>query len=87
VVEKVEITRVDTSRVPPRATVDITLRGIRYLEDRRTLALLGGSRSDEDTFAGIWTLALDGPDTAPWRIETVRDVTDEPGDRARRKSE
>ena len=73
VVRRVAITGVDTTRDPPRATVDIDLEGVRYIEDRNTLALVGGTRDRPTAFGGTWTLVLDGPDDAPWRIETVRD--------------
>jgi predicted lipid-binding transport protein (Tim44 family) len=42
--------------------------GRRYVEDRDTAAVLSGSKDSATTFAETWTLALDGPDDAPWRL-------------------
>jgi hypothetical protein len=42
--------------------------GRRYVEDRDTAAIVGGSRDAERTFTEHWTLALDGAGEWPWRI-------------------
>jgi hypothetical protein len=48
--------------------VEVELGGSRYVEDRDTTSVLSGSKDRTVTFTERWTLALDGPDEAPWRI-------------------
>ena len=52
-------------------TVDLELGGRRYREDRDTTTVVEGSKDSATTFTERWTLALDGPDAAPWRIVDV----------------
>jgi predicted lipid-binding transport protein (Tim44 family) len=52
-------------------TVDLELGGRRYVEDRDTAAVVSGSKDSAAAFAARWTLALDGPADAPWRIVAV----------------
>jgi len=49
-------------------TVDVELGGRRYVEDRDTAAAMSGKKDGVATFTARWTLALDGPPDAPWRI-------------------
>ena len=49
------------------------LEGVRYVEDRNTLDTVAGSTTGVSRFDGTWTLALDGPPDAPWRVSAVRD--------------
>jgi len=42
--------------------------GNRYVEDRDTTTVVSGSKDSATTFTERWTLALDGPDDAPWRL-------------------
>ena len=51
-----------------RVQVDIELGGRRYVEDRDTADVVSGSNDSAATFTERWTLALDGPAEAPWRI-------------------
>jgi len=53
--------------------VAVGVRGRRYREDRDTAAIVAGSRDRETSFEERWTLALDGPDDAPWRVVGVGD--------------
>jgi hypothetical protein len=49
-------------------TVEATVRGRRYRENRDTLALVEGSRDRDTEFTEHWTLTLaDDPET-PWRV-------------------
>jgi predicted lipid-binding transport protein (Tim44 family) len=73
VVLETTLLRVDSEAAPPTATVHMRLRGVRYVEDRDTLDLVAGSRDRASRFDGTWTLALDGPDDAPWRVAAVLD--------------
>jgi predicted lipid-binding transport protein (Tim44 family) len=52
-------------------TVAVELGGRRYVEDRDTAAVLSGSKDSAATFTEQWTLALDGPADAPWRIVQI----------------
>jgi len=73
------LTNVDSDVTPPTATVHMQLQGIRYVEDRNTLDVVAGSQNRATRFDGTWTLALDGPDDAPWRIAAVHDDTPREG--------
>ena len=67
-VRRIQIANVDVERQPATMTIDVELGGRRYVEDRDTAATLSGSKDRATTFSERWTLALDGPDDAPWRI-------------------
>ena len=50
-------------------TVDVTLRGRRYLENRATAAVVEGSRERETSSVERLVLRLDDADPAvPWRL-------------------
>jgi len=55
-------------REPATMTIDVELGGNRYVEDRDTTTVVSGSKDSATTFTEHWTLALDGPDDAPWRV-------------------
>lgn len=67
-VKQIRIEALDAGATPATMTIAIDLGGRRYIENRDTAAVLSGSRESATTFTERWTLALDGPDTAPWRI-------------------
>jgi predicted lipid-binding transport protein (Tim44 family) len=67
-VKRIRIAAVEVERVPATMTIEVELGGSRYVEDRDTAAVLSGSKDSATTFTERWTLALDGPDDAPWRI-------------------
>ena len=67
-VKQIRIEALDAGATPPAMTIAVDLGGRRYIEDRDTAAVVSGSRESATTFTERWTLALDGPDTAPWRI-------------------
>jgi predicted lipid-binding transport protein (Tim44 family) len=73
VVRKVTFVDLDTDATPATVTVHMELEGVRYVEDRNTLVLVGGSKDRPTRFDGTWTLALDGSPDVPWRIAAVRD--------------
>jgi predicted lipid-binding transport protein (Tim44 family) len=70
-VSEIRIVGLEPTAEPPTLTVDVELRGRRYIEDRATTALVTGSRGREVTFRERWTLALDGDAAQPWRISAV----------------
>jgi len=67
-VKRIRIAAVEVERLPATMTVEVEVGGSRYVEDRDTAAVLSGSKDGATTFTERWTLALDGPDDAPWRI-------------------
>ena len=67
-VKRIGIAEVQVERVPATMTVDLELGGRRYVEDRDTAAVVSGSKDSAASFTERWTLALDGPADAPWRI-------------------
>src|SRR5215213_5354855 len=67
-VKRIRIAAVQVDQVPATMTVDLELAGRRYVEDRDTAAVVTGSKDSAATFTQRWTLALDGPPDAPWRI-------------------
>lgn len=67
-VDAVTITALDADAAPPTLSVELKVRGRRYVEDRDTVALVSGSRDSETSFAEHWTLALDAQGEWPWRI-------------------
>jgi predicted lipid-binding transport protein (Tim44 family) len=71
-VKRIQIAAVQVEQEPATMTVDVELGGRRYVEDRDTAAVLSGSKDSATTFTERWTLALDGPDDAPWRIVGTR---------------
>jgi predicted lipid-binding transport protein (Tim44 family) len=69
-VKRIAIAAVQVDQVPATMAVDVELGGNRYVEDRDTTTVVSGSKDRSTTFTEHWTLALDGPDDAPWRIVT-----------------
>ncbi len=67
-VSQIRIEALDAATEPPTMTIDVEIKGRRYLEDRSTAAVIAGSQSRETTFTERWTLALDGDQSQPWRI-------------------
>jgi predicted lipid-binding transport protein (Tim44 family) len=70
-VKRIQIEAVRVEQVPATMTVAVELGGSRYVEDRDTTTVVSGSRDGATTFTERWTLALDGPPDAPWRIVTA----------------
>jgi predicted lipid-binding transport protein (Tim44 family) len=67
-VRTIRIDGIDVERQPATMTIQVEVHGRRYVEDRDTAAVTAGSKDRATTFTERWTLALDGPDTAPWRL-------------------
>ena len=67
-VRRIQIASLQVEREPATMTIVVEVGGRRYIEDRDTAAVLSGSRDSAATFTETWTLALDGPDEAPWRL-------------------
>jgi predicted lipid-binding transport protein (Tim44 family) len=71
VVKQIRIAGLDAAAEPPTMTIEVDLAGRRYLEDRDTTAVVGGSQTRSTNFTEHWTLALDGDAAQPWRITSV----------------
>jgi predicted lipid-binding transport protein (Tim44 family) len=67
-VRRIQIASLQVEREPATMTIVVEVGGRRYVEDRDTAAVLFGSKDSATTFTETWTLALDGPDEAPWRL-------------------
>jgi predicted lipid-binding transport protein (Tim44 family) len=70
-VKRIQIAAVQVERVPATMTVELELGGNRYVEDRDTTSVVSGSKDSPTTFTERWTLALDGPNEAPWRLVAI----------------
>ena len=70
-VRQIRIEALDAAAEPSTMSIALELGGRRYVEDRDTAAVLSGSRDSATTFTEHWILALDGPETIPWRIVGV----------------
>ena len=67
-VKRIRILDVEVETEPATMTIEVELAGRRYVEDRDTAAVLSGSKDRSTTFTERWTLALAGPDDAPWQL-------------------
>ncbi|MGI8802333.1 MAG: TIM44-like domain-containing protein [Solirubrobacteraceae bacterium] len=67
-VEQIQITGLDAHSLPPTVTVELHVRGRRYVENRDTAAVLSGSQSTAVRFGQRWTLGLQGSELHPWQV-------------------
>jgi predicted lipid-binding transport protein (Tim44 family) len=67
-VKRIQIAAVAVDKLPATMAVEVELGGSRYVENRDTTTVVSGSRDAVSTFTERWTLALDGPADAPWRL-------------------
>ena len=49
-------------------TVEATISGARYVENRDTTTVLSGSKDHPVVFTERWRMELDGHHDTPWRI-------------------
>lgn len=71
-IKRIRIIGLDAQAEPATMTVDVDMRGRRYLEDRDTTRVVAGSATRVSGFTERWTLALTGDDAQPWRIVSVK---------------
>ncbi len=71
-VERIRIVALDPAAEPATMTVDVDLRGRRYIEDRDTTRVLAGSATRLIGFTERWQLALTDDAAEPWRIVAVQ---------------
>jgi predicted lipid-binding transport protein (Tim44 family) len=62
------LTALDAAARPPAVTVELDLRGRRYVENRDTLARVWGSPDRETSWREAWVLELSGDAANPWRL-------------------
>ncbi len=70
-VTRIRILGLDPAATPPTMTIEVDVRGRRYLEARDTAVVLAGSRSRPTSFTERWTLGLTDDPREPWRIRAV----------------
>jgi predicted lipid-binding transport protein (Tim44 family) len=70
-IEQIQITGFDPAAAPPRMTVEVAIKGRRYIEDRATTAVVSGDPTRSRSFREHWTFALAGDDAQPWHIVAV----------------
>ena len=70
-VQRISVAAVHPESQPATMTIDVELGGRRYAENRDTAAVVAGDKNSATTFTERWTLALEGPVEAPWRIVAV----------------
>ncbi|MHB8531182.1 MAG: TIM44-like domain-containing protein [Solirubrobacteraceae bacterium] len=70
-VESATITTLDGKASPPSLTLELKMRGRRYVEDRVTTTVVQGERSSAASFAMTWQMWLSGDDAHPWRVVGV----------------
>jgi len=71
-VRAIKILDVDVDQQPATMTIEVELGGRRYVEDRDTAAVLGGSKDSASSFSDTWLLSLTGPETAPWQLVAAK---------------
>jgi predicted lipid-binding transport protein (Tim44 family) len=71
-VRAMRIAALDAAADPPTMTVEVDVRGRRYVQDRDTAAIISGDDSREHSFTERWVMSLSGDDKHPWRITDAR---------------
>ncbi len=71
-VQRIRVVALDAGAEPATMTIDVDLRGRRYIEDRDTARVLSGSATHLIGFTERWQLAVTGDAAEPWRIVAVQ---------------
>lgn len=71
-VQRIRVVGLDAGSDPATMTIDVDLRGRRYIEDRDTARVLSGSSTHLIGFTERWQLAVTGDAAEPWRIVAVQ---------------
>jgi len=71
-VQRIRVVALDAAAEPASMTIDVDLRGRRYIEERDTTRVLLGSPTRLVGFTERWTLSLSGNESEPWRIVSVQ---------------
>ena len=67
-VNRIRVVGLDAGATPPTMTIEVDVQGHRYLQDRDTAAVVGGSKARSTGFTERWTFALSDDERQPWRI-------------------
>jgi predicted lipid-binding transport protein (Tim44 family) len=67
-VNRIRVVGLDAGATPPTMTIEIDVQGHRYLQNRDTAAVVGGSKARSVGFTERWTFALSDDPRQPWRI-------------------
>lgn len=70
-IDAITIERLEAASEPPTMTLEVRVRGRRYVEDRDSAAVLSGAKDVERVFAERWTMALADAGETPWRLVGV----------------
>jgi predicted lipid-binding transport protein (Tim44 family) len=71
-VKRIRVIGLDAGSEPATMTIDVDLRGRRYLEDRDTTRVVAGSATRPTGFTERWTMAITDDPQEPWRIVSVQ---------------
>jgi hypothetical protein len=72
----IAIARCDVHVQPAELEVHLDVEGVRYREDRDTLAVLDGDKRRARRWQEAWTLTLSGDDGGPpWRLVAQSDLS------------
>ncbi len=71
-VQRIRIVALDAAAQPATMTIDVDLRGRRYIEDRDTTRVLSGSSTRLVGFTERWMLAITDDADEPWRVISVQ---------------
>ena len=71
-VQRIRVVALDAAADPATMTIDVDLRGRRFIEDRDTAQVLAGSSTRLIGFTERWQLAVTGDAAEPWRIVAVQ---------------
>ncbi len=71
-VKQIKIVGLDAGSEPPTMTIELDIRGRRYVQDRDTTRILSGSSTRSIQFTERWALALTDDPQMPWRITSVK---------------
>jgi predicted lipid-binding transport protein (Tim44 family) len=71
-VQRIRVVGLDAGSEPATMTIDVDLRGRRYIEDRDTTRVVSGSSTHLVGFTERWQLAVTGDAAEPWRIVAVQ---------------
>jgi predicted lipid-binding transport protein (Tim44 family) len=71
-VQRIRVVGLDAQAEPATMTIDVDLRGRRYIEDRDTAGVVSGSATHLIGFTERWQLAVTGDASEPWRIVAVQ---------------
>jgi predicted lipid-binding transport protein (Tim44 family) len=71
-VQRIRVVGLDAQAEPATMTIDVDLRGRRYIEDRDTARVVSGSATHLIGFTERWQMAVTGDAAEPWQIVAVQ---------------